>query len=88
MLEFRKGDETKTEKDADGNEIQVPTGALVLSGKDVESAKAGFSAEDGTTPVVSLKLKDSGTKAFMDDLRCRNGNLNIICGRETDKDSI
>ena len=64
VLEFRKGDETKTEKDADGNEIQVPTGALVLSGKDVESAKAGFSAEDGTTPVVSLKLKDSGTKAF------------------------
>ena len=37
--------------------------------------------------LINLK-SDSGTKAFMDDLRCRNGNLNIICGRETDKDSI
>ena len=37
--------------------------------------------------LINLK-SDIGTKAFMDDLRCRNGNLNIICGRETDKDSI
>ena len=37
--------------------------------------------------LVSLKTTDN-TKAFMDDLRCRNGNLNIILGRETDKDSI
>ena len=27
-------------------------------------------------------------KAFMDALRCRNGNLNIICGRESDKDML
>ena len=24
------------------------------------------------------------TKEFMDEIRCRNGNLNIICGRESD----
>ena len=28
------------------------------------------------------------SKAFMDELRCRNGNLNIICGRESDKDML
>lgn len=27
-------------------------------------------------------------KAFLDDLRCRNGNLNIICGREATKDAL
>lgn len=26
------------------------------------------------------------SKEFIDAIRCRNGNLNIICGRETDKD--
>lgn len=32
-----------------------------------------------------IVLKDNRqTKAFIDDLRCRNGNLTIICGRETD----
>ena len=28
------------------------------------------------------------SKSFMDELRCRNGNLNIICGRESDKDML
>lgn len=28
------------------------------------------------------------SKQFIDDLRCRNGNLNIICGRESDKDTL
>ena len=28
------------------------------------------------------------SKTFMDELRCRNGNLNIICGRESDKDML
>ena len=28
------------------------------------------------------------SKEFMDELRCRNGNLNIICGRESDKDML
>lgn len=27
-------------------------------------------------------------KAFLDALRCRNGNLNIVCGREIAKDSL
>ena len=33
----------------------------------------------------SIILKDTEkTKEFMDAIRCRNGNLNIICGRESD----
>ena len=29
-----------------------------------------------------VELKESGiNKAFLDELRCRNGNLNIVCGR-------
>jgi len=31
---------------------------------------------------------DHAPKAFLDDLRCRNGNLNITCGREATKDSL
>lgn len=26
------------------------------------------------------------SKAFIDDIRCRNGNLDVICGKEADKD--
>ena len=34
-------------------------------------------------------LKDGRiSKEFIDQLRCRNGNLNIVCGRETDKDMM
>jgi len=34
-------------------------------------------------------LKDSAAvKCFIDALRCRNGNLNIVCGRHSDKDMI
>ena len=34
-----------------------------------------------------IELKDPRhTREFIDELRCRNGNLNIICGREPDKD--
>ena len=36
---------------------------------------------------IELKTADV-SKQFIDDIRCRNGNLNIICGRESDKDSI
>lgn len=36
-----------------------------------------------------IVLKDNAkTKAFIDDLRCRNGNLTIICGRETDGETL
>ena len=27
-------------------------------------------------------------RAFLDALRCRNGNLNIVCGRVTEKDAL
>ena len=29
-----------------------------------------------------VRLKECGiSKAFLDDIRCRNGNLNVVCGR-------
>ena len=32
-----------------------------------------------------IRLKDGQvSKAFIDEIRCRNGNLNVICGREVD----
>lgn len=36
---------------------------------------------------IHLKDKDV-SKQFIDELRCRNGNLNVICGREADKDMM
>lgn len=36
---------------------------------------------------INLKTSDV-SKQFIDDIRCRNGNLNIVCGRESDKDAI
>lgn len=34
-----------------------------------------------------ISFKSGGiTKQFIDELRCRNGNLSIICGRENDRD--
>lgn len=34
-----------------------------------------------------IELKDAGiSKEFIDAIRCRNGNLNVICGREADRD--
>lgn len=34
-------------------------------------------------------LKEAGVpKQFIDDIRCRNGNLNIVCGRPSDKEMI
>lgn len=36
-----------------------------------------------------IRLRDKGiSKAFLDEIRCRNGNLTVICGREKDKDMI
>lgn len=36
-----------------------------------------------------LVFRDAGVpKAFLDELRCRNGNLPIVCGRETEKDAL
>lgn len=39
------------------------------------------------TYIINLKTS-TVSKQFIDDIRCRNGNLNIVCGRESDKDSI
>ena len=36
---------------------------------------------------IHIKGAEVG-KEFIDELRCRNGNLNIICGRESDKDML
>ena len=36
-----------------------------------------------------LVLKSTGTeKALIDAIRCRNGNLNIVCGRIANKDAL
>ncbi len=36
-----------------------------------------------------IELKGSQlNKRFIDDLRCRNGNLNIICGKEIDNETL
>ncbi len=61
QLEFRMGDETE-EKDGK----TVPTGKLILSGKDVASAEAVFIQNDNGTqePVVQLTLNESGKNAF------------------------
>ncbi len=75
MLEFHIGSETTTKKDDDGNDvldengnkIQVPSGELVLTGDDVESAKVMWVQSDNggsSEPVVQLTLKDSGKEAF------------------------
>ena len=39
------------------------------------------------TYTIKLKTPEV-SKQFIDDIRCRNGNLNIICGRESDRDAI
>ena len=36
---------------------------------------------------VVLK-NESETKAFLDELRCRNGNLNIVCGKPVTKEAL
>lgn len=37
----------------------------------------------------SIILKDSQIpKAFIDEIRCRNGNLNIVCSKVSEKDSL
>lgn len=36
-----------------------------------------------------ITLRDTGIcKAFLDELRCRNGNLNIVCGRKQQKEEL
>ena len=35
-----------------------------------------------------LLCEDTPPKAFLDEIRCRNGNLNITCGKESSKESL
>lgn len=63
QLEFRIGDETKTDKDGK----TVPAGDLVLTGTDVATAEAVYQQDEKTninTPVVKLTLNESGRAAF------------------------
>ena len=62
QLEFHIGSETTTDKD--GN--TVPSGELVLTGKDVANAQAVYQTDDNgnQTPVVSLTLNETGKTAF------------------------
>lgn len=64
QLAFYIGKGTETKKDEDGNEYQVPTGELVLTGDDVASATAVADQENIGQYMVSLKLKDSGKEKF------------------------
>ena len=45
----------------------------------------------GTLYELTYNIHIKGTelpKDFIDELRCRNGNLNIVCGRESDKEML
>lgn len=66
QLAFYKGSETETETDEDGNETTVPSGELILTGEDVESARAMMQQNESgvTEPVVQLTFKESGREAF------------------------
>lgn len=61
-LTFRKG--TDTETDEDGNE--VPVGAIVIQGADIESAEAMYKMNEDQEYeyVVALELNDSGVTKF------------------------
>ncbi len=73
MLEFRIGSDTEVQKDEDGNpvrdeygnEVVVPTGEIVLTGEDVDTATALYDTSNGkNTPVVQLVLLESGKEKF------------------------
>ena len=74
-LTFNKGTETTTRTDNDGNtlkdsngqELSFPAGELVISGVDIDTATARMQQDQdtgATTPVVELKLFDSGKDSF------------------------
>jgi protein-export membrane protein SecD len=66
LLEFRIGDTYETDKDGK----VTPTGKLVLTGKEVKEAIAGYqkTSETATSeePVVQLVLDETGKQAFSD----------------------
>lgn len=89
MLEFRMGSETETKKDEEGNpvldengnEIKVPTGEVILTGEDVDSATAGYdNSNNQSIPVVQLKLNPEGKDKFAaatKEQAANNGTISI-----------
>ncbi len=75
QLEFRMGDATE-EKDGK----TVPTGSIVLTGKDVASAEAVFIQNDNGTqePVVQLTLNESGKNAFAEATKKQSASKGTI----------
>ena len=77
QLEFHIGSET--------DENGKPTGDLILTGKDVDTATAGIDNEEGVSkPVVQLKLKESGRQAFSDATakQLKKGTISIWLDNE------
>ena len=87
-LEFHLGSETKDKtddkgevvKDESGNAIKVPSGSLVLTGDDVQSAEAQATTDEkgNLIYVVALELKESGKKAFADATKAQMANGGTI----------
>lgn len=87
-LEFHLGSETKDKtddkgevvKDESGNAIKVPSGSLVLTGDDVQSAEAQATTDEkgNLIYVVALELKESGKKAFADATKAQMANSGTI----------
>jgi protein-export SecD/SecF family membrane protein len=65
--------------DSDTDEDGKPTGKLVLTGDEVDSATAMYvQNEDGTSePVVQLKLKEEGRESFSDATKQQKGTGTI-----------
>ena len=87
MLEFRLGSETETQLDENGepvldeygNEVQVPTGEIVLTGDDVDSATALYDNSSGqSVPVVQLILKEQGKEKFAEATEKQSENGGTI----------
>ncbi len=80
QLTFRIGDASETMEDENGNPITVPTGKLVLSGKDVANAEAVYVNQDNNTsePMVRLTLNESGKQAFAEATKQQHENGGTI----------
>ncbi len=78
QLSFHIGG-AKTETDEEGNQKQVPEGKEILTGNDVDSAKAMFDTSNNqNTPVVQLTLKPEGRQAFADATQQQYSNKGTI----------
>ena len=95
QLEFRKGTETEEVEEQVENpetgemetkKVTRPKGELVLTGEDVDSATAMFdNSNNKSEPVVSLKLKASGTEKFSaatEELVASKGSISIWLDNE------